>query len=301
MENCWESKSALILGCGYVGSAVGEVLAKQGARVTVLTRNKERASAAEAWAAQVIQADLDSAAWHSDVDHQQDYVLNCVSSAGGGLEGYQKSYINGMNSVVRWCSGAEVGTYVYTSATSVYPQSDGERVAEDDVPADLTANGAKLREAEQIIEAQTGAWARAFILRLGAIYGPTRHHLLDALKRGETVFAGEGDFYLNYIHLDDIVQAILASFAAPKEAKGGVFNIVDGSYPTKREVVEWLAEQLGVEPPTFDPNLRTARASMRKTGSGKLPHRRVCNERFSRELDWSPSFPTFREGYARLF
>jgi len=299
-SNEFAGKQVLVLGCGYVGTAVGRHLAERGARVVALTRNPDRIAEAKEWAADAIACDLDSRDWHPRVDARQDFVLNCVSSAGGGLDGYRKSYIGGMESILEWARSAEIGTFAYTSATSVYPQSDGRLVTEEDVPKGLTASGALLRESEQLIEMADGAWARAFILRLGAIYGPTRHHLLDALKRGQTTFPGEADFYLNYIHREDILSAIIAAFTAPESCRGGAFNVVDGAYPTKRAVVEWLAEQVGVAKPEFDPNQSTARGAARTNPAGQLPNRRVSNEKLRRELGWSPRFADFREGYAAL-
>ncbi|MGE9296799.1 MAG: NAD-dependent epimerase/dehydratase family protein [Puniceicoccales bacterium] len=297
-SNEFSGKSALILGCGYVGTAVGRYLTERGATVTALTRNADRIAEAKEWAASAVACDLDSRDWHSQVDARQDYVLNCVSSAGGGLDGYRKSYVGGMESILEWAAQADIGTFAYTSATSVYPHSDGSLVTEEDVPSDLTASGALLRESEVLVESASGAWQRAFILRLGAIYGPTRHHLLDALKRGQTTFPGEADFYLNYIHLDDILSATIAAFSAGASHTGGAFNVIDGAYPTKREVVEWLAEQIGVEKPVFDPGQQTARAANRTNPVGQMPNRRVSNEKLRRELGWSPKYPSYREGYA---
>ncbi|WP_269542116.1 NAD-dependent epimerase/dehydratase family protein [Cerasicoccus fimbriatus] len=296
----FQGRSALILGCGYVGVAVGRALTDAGATVDALTRNAERADEAEQFARNVIRCELDTADWHNQVATQYDFVLNCVSSAGNGMEGYRKSYIGGMGSIIDWAQNAEVGTYAYTSATSVYPHSDGRIVTEEDVPEDLTANGDVLREAEELIEnAPAGCWERAFILRLGAIYGPTRHHLLDALKRGTTTFPGEGGFYLNYIHLDDIVSAVLASFATTS-APAGAYNVVDGDYPTKAAVVEWLAEQIGAPKPVFDPTMQARRGPMRTNAQGSLPNRRVSNEKLRRELGWTPKYPDFKAGYASL-
>ncbi len=297
-ENFFRNKQALILGCGYVGCAVGRALVDAGAQVAVLTRNADRAREAEGFARQVICCDLDSEDWRSEVAPRQDLVLNCVSSAGGGLDGYRKSYISGMESVIAWARDAQVGAFVYTSATSVYPQSQGELVREVDVPEDLTASGALLRNAERLIENADDCWERAYILRLGAIYGPGRHHLLDALKRGETTFPGEGDFILNYIHRDDITAAVLAAFA--DVGPGGVYNVVDGAHPTKRDVVEWLAGQIGAPKPVFDPALATRRGAMRISPQGKLPHRKVSNEKLCRELGWAPQYRDFRAGYAPM-
>lgn len=297
------SKSLCVFGCGYVGQAVARAALDAGMRVAALTRNPAKAAALRAMGLDpVIEAELDGEAWHSQLMPAFDYTLNCVSSAGGGLDGYRKSYLGGQQSILRWAAKGRVGTLVYTSATSVYPQSDGERVGEGDVPADLSPSGEILRQAEALLSAQVPlpGIGRAFILRLGGIYGPERHYLLDKLRQGETTFAGSGDFIVNYIHRDDIVAAVLACFTAPPGCPGGVFNLVDGAYPTKQEIVEWLAAQTGSGPIHFDDSAQTEREGRRRNAAGQLPNRRVSNARIRQELGWEPRYKDFRSGYAPL-
>lgn len=296
-------KRLAILGCGYVGTAVAQQAIKRGWQVSALTRNPERVAALRTMGvSHVVKAELDSTIWHPQIDPQQDYVLNCVSSAGGGLAGYEKSYVEGQRSILQWASQGRIGTLVYTSATSVYPQSDGELVDEDSVPGELSGSGGKLRESEDLLlkRAPDIPLGRSIILRLGGIYGPGRHYLLDKLIRGESTFPGRGDIILNYIHLDDIVSAVFSALLAPPQIHDRVYNVVDGTYPTKEEIVQWLAEQLGKPRPVFDPEQQTQRAGRRLNAAGKLPNRRVSNRRIGKELGWEPAMENYRAGYAPL-
>lgn len=300
-----------IFGSGFLGCRFARLACEAGHSVSALTRNPQRAS--ELWAMgvkNVAENLLHEDAWHERfAEPEYDLVVNCVSSAGGGMDGYRLSYLDGMESIFRWCKkGHHVRHFVYTSATSVYPQVNGELVAETDVPDTLTPSGQLLLEAENLVSegSRLGHFDRATVLRLGAIYGPGRHHLLDQLRSGQTTFPGGGDFILNHIHVDDAVAAIYAAHSRHEPApQYSVYNVTDSVYPTKAEVLQWIAGQLEIDPESiaFDPESQTARAMRRQVpgfGSGTMPNRRVDCSLIASELGWKPAYPSFREGYAGL-
>ena len=240
-------ESVMIFGCGYVGTALARRLIQSGVRVGALTRNPQKAAALRAAGlAEVVEAELDSRGWHSRLAGDYRAVVNCVSSAGGGLAGYEKSYVEGQRSILDWCRGRSVERYLYTSSTSVYPQDGGVRV---DECADTTAappTGQALLRAEQLIEAAAAQFSRSYIFRLAGIYGPGRHYLLTALREGVTVLPGAGDYHLNLIHLQDVVGALLQGLVG--QAPSGCYNLADDQAGSKAELVEWLAAQLGPVP-----------------------------------------------------
>ena len=175
-------KRLVIFGCGYVGSALAHSATAAGAQVEALTRNPEKAAALRAAGlAKVVVADLASSDWHGQIAPGAEFVVNCVSSA-GGPDGYQRSYVAGLQSILAWAARgpAPVGTVVYTSSTSVYPQGNGAIVDETAPAEGATPNGKIIRESEKLLaQAPATACRRWFILRMAGIYGPGRHHLLN--------------------------------------------------------------------------------------------------------------------------
>lgn len=282
----------VIFGAGYVGAEVARQAVARGLRVTALTRNAEKARVlAEAGVAVIID-DLAADTWHARLPEGADFVLNCVSSGGGGPAGYRHSYVEGMNSVLAWASRVPVGTLVYTSSTSVYPQDGGVRVDED-ASVDVTrAEGSPLVEAEDTLLAWNGG-ARRFVLRLAGIYGPARHYLVDQLRDGSGEVAGRGDYRLNLIHRDDIAGAIRTAFDAPADVTGGVFNVADDGAATKAEVAGFLAAKLGLPVPRFTGEPAQGRRRV-------TPDRVIANDKIKRVLGWRPRYPSFREGYAAI-
>ena len=267
-----------------------------GVRVGALTRNIEKAKALEALGLeQVVVADLDSDSWHDEVDDYE-AVLNCVSSAGGGLAGYEKSYIEGQRSILQWARGRGVHCYLYTSSTSVYPQDHGVRVDESADTSAAPATGQVLLRAEALVAESAAEFGRWYVLRLAGIYGPGRHYLLDQLRAGERVIAGSGDYHLNLIHCEDIVRAICVALSQ-SGTPSGVYNLADNAPATKAALVNWLAAELECPAPVFDPELRTARMQRR---GGRMPDRIIVNRRARERFFWEPRYPSFQEGYRAI-
>ncbi|MBI4622526.1 MAG: NAD-dependent epimerase/dehydratase family protein [Verrucomicrobia bacterium] len=291
MDFFW-GKRLVIFGCGYVGAAVAREVLTRGARVTALTRNEAIASVLRQEGIDTVVADLATDVWHERVAGSPDFSLNCVSSGGGGVDGYRHSYVGGMASIVAWARRqGPVGTLVYTSSTSVYPQGDGA-VVDESAPTDLAEErGQLLLEAETRLRGGTGSCGRWFVLRLAGIYGPGRHHLVDQVRGGEV--SGVGSQRLNLIHRDDIVAAILACFGAPSTVANEIFNVADDGAATKADVALWLAARLGVPAPGFSGAPAEARRSV-------TPDRIIANAKLKARLGWRPGHPTFREGYANL-
>ena len=65
-------------------------------------------------------------------------IVNCVSSAGGGLAGYQKSY-DGQRSI-QWASHSRFAV-MFTGQHLVYPQDDGLLIDESADRAVLQRQG----------------------------------------------------------------------------------------------------------------------------------------------------------------
>jgi len=289
-------ESVMIFGCGYVGTALAEVLATIGLRVGALTRNAERAAALrKSGLAEVVQADLDGTDWQRKLSGRYDAVVNCVSSAGGGIDGYRKSYVEGQKRIIEWAETQKLRSYIYTSSTSVYPQDGGVEVDEGADTSEAGSAGQVLLESERLIESNADRFDSWAVLRLAGIYGPGRHFLLNQLKDGDGVIPGRGDYHMNMIHRDDIVTAMLATLRSGSPS--GIYNICDDQPTTKEAVLLYLAQQLDLPLPRFDPEDVSPRLKRR---GGRMPDRLILNQKAKAELGWQPRYPTYREGYATL-
>jgi nucleoside-diphosphate-sugar epimerase len=287
-------KSLAVFGAGYVGFALAHRARSLGLVVHALTRNTDTATLLRESEIPTVVADLSSHDWHERMP-PADFVVNCVSSSGGGAAGYEHSYVRGTESIVDWLkTHQKTDTLVYTSSTSVYPQSGG--VVDEFSPVEPAEGTARiLLEAENRVRSAFALHAcrRAFVLRLAGIYGPGRHHLLDQLRDGVAPLPGKGDHQLNLIHRDDIVSAILAALQAPTANEMDTLNVCDDGPAPKCEVVAWLAQRIGVPYPSFSGETVPRRRS-------NPANRVISNAKIKKVLGWSPQYPDFRAGYAAL-
>jgi len=286
------SERLVVFGCGYVGAEMARQAVARGLRVTALTRNAERAAALRGAGVETVVADLADPDWHARIEGGPARVLDCVSSGGARLDGYRRSYVDGMRSILAWARArGPAGTVVYTGSTSVYPQGGGAVVDESAPAGGADGRAALLLEAERLLREAEGACARAFVLRLAGIYGPGRSHLLEQVRAGEV--AGRGEHRLNLIHRDDVCAAAWAAFDAPAAVAGGTFNVADDGAAPKREIADWLAGRLGLPPPRFTGAPAAGRRAV-------TPDRVIANARIKAVLGWRPRFPDFRAGYENL-
>jgi nucleoside-diphosphate-sugar epimerase len=292
----WAGKSIVIFGCGYLGGALAREAVGRGCAVTALTRNPKTAEfLGRVGVGKVVKASLEDHAWHRLVDNAQDFAVNCVGSGGGGEAGYRRSYLDGQRSILRWMANGRVGTVLYTSSTSVYPQGGGELVLEESAGAEPGSwRGQIIRASERLLEAGMagvgdGRW---FILRLAGLYGPGRHRFLDLCLGAREEIPPDSDVHLNLIHRDDACSAIAAALEAPSHIRNEILNVSDGSPHRKSKIAAWVAEI----PDRPKPEGSSHKASPRST-SRQAPDRRISNEKIRDLLGWSPKYPSFREGY----
>ena len=289
-----------VFGAGYVGGALARQAIADGWRVTALTRNAATAAELRASGCSTVLGELADEDWWSDraLADGADQIAVTVASGGLGLDGYRRSYVEGLRSVLGWgdlvaARGGSVGHLIYTSSTTVYPQDGGVTVTEADPVGGAAETTRALIEAEHLAGEWSGA---ATILRLAGIYGPGRTHLVGQVKSGEV--AGRADAHLNLIHRDDIVSAMLAVWTRGERERGAgreaeIFNLADEGRATKGEVVSWLAERLGLPPPRFTGQPAGGRKAL-------TPDRIIDAGRARVVLGWAARHPSFREGYREI-
>jgi nucleoside-diphosphate-sugar epimerase len=121
----------LIVGCGYVGLALGQRLSSSGAEVLGLRRQGDPDGAMAAAGIQPLSGDLTRPADLEAIPGDFDAVVCAVSSSRGGADAYREVYLGGARNLIEWARHRRVGRMVSVSSTSVYSQTDGSWVSED--------------------------------------------------------------------------------------------------------------------------------------------------------------------------
>lgn len=119
---------------------------------------------------------------------------------------------------------------IYISATSVYPDKAG--IWEEHYePNKYNTGNRSLWAAEQEVKNSKYEYC---ILRAGGLFGADR--MLGKYMAGKTI--GNGRDPVNYIHREDIVNAIETVIEQWEKAKNQIFNLVASEHPAKQLVAE---------------------------------------------------------------
>jgi nucleoside-diphosphate-sugar epimerase len=269
---------ALVVGCGYIGLPFALKLQKQGCEVSAWVHSQASADslAEHAFKRVMFGSVADQNSW-SSLDQAFDFIVHCASSSRGGPEAYQEVFFEGNRMMNTYQAAAR---RIFVSSTSVYGQTLGEVVTEESAAEPSTVTGRILREAEKIaLESGT------LVVRSSGIYGPGRGVLLEKMRRGEAVIEGDGLRWINQIHRDDLVGALLQLIE--HGAPGQIYNASDDAPVTYRDFYAWCSDYLQKPMPPYGP-VNTER----KRG---LSNKRVSNVKL-RTLGWNPRYPSFREG-----
>jgi len=268
----------LIAGCGYLGQAVADLLVADSWEVEGWTQSAESAAKMSGKSYSVRAVDISQ---EKQVRVQKDHfdaVIHCASTRGGDVDLYQRVYFDGARNLLERFGSSRI---LFTSSTSVYGQTNGEWVTEENAAEPKHETGKILRKAEDLVLANRG-----IVIRLGGIYGPGRSALLRKFLKRDAILDLENDRFVNQIHRDDAADAIRLILTR-EESAGEIYNMVDDQPILQSECYDWLAAKLNRPLP-----LTGRSASKRKRGDSD---KRVSNAKL-RAIGWTPRYPNFAEG-----
>ena len=262
----------LILGCGYLGTALARAALADGEPAAALTRSAARAAELRA-----LGPGSGGGGRHrgrrlargAEPGGRGDYQLRGPRRAGrGGLP----AFVHRGRQIHR-CAGWSIpprraarrrGTWFSPVRRACIRRrmADGSPRMRAVDPAELGPAGMVLREAEKLfLGLPPRLVRRVWVLRLAGLYGPGRHHLLDAVRAGEKTFPGGGEHWVNLLHRDDAAARHSRLCRAPKPTvRGGIYNVADDEPVRKRELVAWLAGRLGQDAGRAAISMRQPRA-----------------------------------------
>lgn len=180
----------------------------------------------------------------------------------------------------------------YLSTTGVYGDRDGGVVDEDsEIRPNSKRGSRRLRAEEEWMSLFHGYGLPVHLFRLAGIYGPGRS-ALDSVRAGVARRINKPGQVFNRIHVEDIVQVLLASMAHPNP--GQAYNLADDDPVPSHEVIKYACEVLGLTPPPLIPYNEADMAPI--TRSFYADNKRVSNARIKNELGVKLKYPDFRKG-----
>jgi nucleoside-diphosphate-sugar epimerase len=263
----------LIAGCGYVGQATADLFYHAGWNVEGWT--KSNTGTRKPYPIHAI--DITDAKQVHACEGNFDVIIHCASTRGGDVDRYRRVYLNGARNLLETFV---TSTMLFTSSTSVYAQTNGERVTEESATEPHHQTGQILRETEELVLARDG-----IVVRLAGIYGPGRSALLNKFLAGNALIDPETDRFINQVHRDDIAAALFILLDRRRQGKQ-IYNVVDDQPIRRGECYRWLAKKLN------RPLLPVEKSAAR--GKRGESSKCVSNAKL-RGLGWKPRYPTFAE------
>ena len=274
----------LSFGHGYTARALTPYLANRGWKVFGTTRSKDKFSDIENSGAIPIL-------WGSNelrsIIKDTQIILSSVSPKSNDDPVMQiyGADIKDNSSQIKWAG--------YLSTTGVYGDTKGEWVDESSPLKPSTKRGAARVMAENKWLEQKSLPIHIF--RLGGIYGPTRNPLQKVLQGKAAKIIKPGQVF-NRIHVQDIIQTLLASISQPKPHT--IYNLCDDNPAPPQDIIAYAAKILNVnEPPTIrfeDANLSEMAKSFYEE------NKRVSNQLIKTELGIKLMYPDFKAGLKNL-
>jgi nucleoside-diphosphate-sugar epimerase len=199
-------------------------------------------------------------------------------------------------------AAAKIGAKTYLQQSIAWiarPKDDS--AFDEDSPAVPDAAIQSAIDAEAIArEAGSTDGFTVAILRGGFFYDSESAHtrmLADGLRKRQMPIIGTGDAVWAMIHTDDAASAFVAVAEQPKN---GVWHVVDNEPVTVRAFLEEFAVRLGARPPRRVPAWLAGWLAGEQAVAYFTRSTRTTNARLRRDFDWTPRFPTCREGLDQI-
>jgi nucleoside-diphosphate-sugar epimerase len=247
----------LIVGCGYLGQRVAQVMREQGWQVSATTRSEDKAAEfAREGVTPIVQDVIRAPVALSTSQHPlpaADAVLWAVGFDRTAGQSRHEAWVEGVERVIRRLDPAcPPRIFCLVSSVSVYGDRAGEVVDESSEATPSTESGAACldmeRRARRLLS-ELFPHTHCIVLRLAGIYGPGRLlRKLDQLRDG-TPLAGDGTEWLNLIHVDDAAQVI--RHVLQTSSQQPVINVVSPNALTRGQYYAELARLTQCPPPRF--------------------------------------------------
>jgi UDP-glucose 4-epimerase len=288
-------------GAGFIGSTLVDRLMKAGHRVTVVDnlqggRREFIAHHLRSPRFRFAKLDIRKTKELAKVLRGTDVVFHLAANAdiARGVHDptldFQQTTV-GTFSVLMAMKANDVRQIFFTSGSGVYGDLGRRFIPESHGPLmPVSMYGASKACAEALISAFAHLYDwRVWVLRPANITGPrathgVTHDFVKKLTRDPTYLQvlGDGKQSKAYLHVDDVVDAILLSWTKSKE-RINIFNLSSQSFVTVNEIAKIVVQEMKLA------GVRVERTGGKVGWKGDVPIIRLRNDRLAR-LGWRASY-----------
>jgi nucleoside-diphosphate-sugar epimerase len=295
-------KVFVIGGTGFLGTFLIPQLMQNGHRITVLTRNKEKASRLESSGIRVMVGDL----------LEPEHMLVRVSPHDVVVSIAMPEVTPGRMSHKRLKKLQEETQAFFSTSIAIAEKfhcplivtlgtsftTEGDEMADESWPIERFGIARVGEYVDPLLSDVATRGSPPLIHMLpGQIYGPGglfKNLMYEWMKKGKYRVVGSGDNYIPRIHVEDCAAAYVR--VLEKMPLGERFILADDGPCTTREFADCMAENMNVPRPKSVPGF------VIRCFVGKLLYEtvtmncRVSNAKAKKRLGWHLKYPTYREG-----
>jgi UDP-glucose 4-epimerase len=261
-----ESRVVITGGAGFLGSVLGQRLARKGRRVLLLDNMRygqiDNLVSDGKLVAPFLARDIRDAAFVNYLDQGDVIVHLAAISALPECEAYpMEAWAVNTAAVAHVLAAARfkrVRRFIFASTSAVYENSPkGAHTEEDPVSPDLVYSMTKTAAERLCQAAATNYGQDVMIFRFFNVYGPhqdyqrpnppfTSYIAREAVANRECViYNNREDVKRDYIHVDDLLRLIEIAIDDDRRYGGNVFNAGSGTAYSVPELLDVFAEVLG--------------------------------------------------------
>lgn len=248
---------------GFIGAALAGALLRSGQRVLGIDRVMPPSPISED--PQFSQLTMELSDIRPESLDGVSIVYHCSAATGisdswgTGLRPYVEDNIVATNALLDACRQQDINRFVYLGSGQSYGNAsrtgDSSAVGEGALPSPFSPYAVTKCAGENLVNAYAGNFRLpAVILRLFYVVGPGQRNdvlvykLIDNALRGATLrlYANAVAARRDFVHVMDVVDAILAAGDPAIPALGATINIGSGVATPLEELIRRIADMVGV-------------------------------------------------------
>lgn len=285
------NQKILIAGCGYVGRLLAGGLAA--AQVSGLVRSGDSCRQLAELGILPLQCDLNNRLDITLPTSGADVYYLLPPPKAGVVDSFMMHFLRSLE------SSGQPRRVVYLGTTGVYGDCGGAWVDEQAPVRPRVDRALRRLDAERQLRRwaeRTGA--ELVLLRVAGIYGLGKLPL-QRLQGGKPMVAERFAPWTNRIHVDDLVQVLLAGME--RGGNGEIYNVSDGQPGNMADYFNKVADFAGLpRPPIID--LEAGEAQLSSGMRSYLAEsRRIDNRKMLQDLQVELQYPTLAQGLKACF
>lgn len=292
---------------GVLGRRIVKQLAARGHAVVGLVRNREGERAVASLGGQPRYAELFDADNLVHAAKDAEVVIHAATAIPTKPRATPEDWQmndrirrEGTEALARCAGQVGAKTFIFQSIVWVAAPPDGSAFDEESQPHPNAITQSAL-DGEGIAQemAKLHGFATA-VLRCGMFYSADSAHtrmMGQGLAHRKLPIIGSGQNFWHSLHVDDAASSFVV---AAEAGRPGLWHVVDNEPVRMRDLLCEFATRLGAPPPrrvaAWIARLMAGRSSVEFLTQST----RTSNARFRNDFEWSPQYPTYREGLAQV-